>query len=182
MRAYYNLIAMDSQLPITYLSLFIILLAISAWFVLRQVLKTRGTEKLFYQLQKKLKSGKGTAQEYYQLGCLYSDKKLYTQAIEFFQKSLKCGDIPQQERALVYNALGYVYVAKNQYDLAIRQYKEALKIRTDYVIALNNLGFAYEKKNLTALALETYDEALKIDPNNSTAKNRSNSLRKRLKT
>ncbi|HBQ98055.1 MULTISPECIES: tetratricopeptide repeat protein [unclassified Roseofilum] len=171
---------METSLPIAYLSIFLILLAVSAWFIFRQVLKTRRSEAVFSQLQKKLKSNKGTAQEYYELGCLYSDKKLYSQAIQLFQKSLKCDDIPEQESALVYNALGYAYVAKEQYDLAIRQYKEALKMAPAYVIAFNNIGFAYEKKNLIRQALQSYDQALKIDPNNKTAKTRANSLKKRL--
>jgi len=171
---------MEISLPIAYLSIFLVLLAIAAWFIFRQVLKTRRSESLFSELQKKLKSNQGTAQECYELGCLYSDKRLYSQAIQLFQKSLKCEDIPDQESALVYNALGYAYVAKEQYDLAIRQYKEALKIAPDYVIALNNLGFAYEKKNLTKQALESYDQALKLEPKNKTANARATSLRKRL--
>ncbi|MDJ1185710.1 tetratricopeptide repeat protein [Roseofilum casamattae] len=171
---------MDNSLPVTYLLLFVVLLAAAAWFVFRQVWKTRRTEQLFSRLQKKLKTEKGTPQEYYELGCLYSDKKLYTKAIKLFEKSLKCDDIPERESALVYNALGYVYVVKEQYDLAIRQYKEALKANPDYAIAFNNIGFAYEKKNLIAQALESYERALQIAPNNATAKKRYNSLQKRL--
>jgi tetratricopeptide (TPR) repeat protein len=74
--------------------------------------------------------------------------------------------------------LGYVYFAQEQYDLAIRQYKEALKLKPDYVVALNNLGHAYEKKKLTAQALEMYEAALKFAPNNATAKRRAESLRR----
>ena len=66
--------------------------------------------------------------------------------------------------------MGYAYFAQEQYDLAIRQYKEALKCNPEYVIALNNLGNAYERKQLTAQALETYEQALTYDPKNSTAK------------
>ncbi len=49
--------------------------------------------------------------------------------------------------AKIYNALGFAYFTQEQYDIAIRQYKEALKIDPNYVIAYNNLGHAYEKKN-----------------------------------
>ncbi|MEO0971307.1 MAG: tetratricopeptide repeat protein, partial [Cyanobacteria bacterium J06639_18] len=79
---------------------------------------------------------------------------------------------------LIYNALGYVYFAQEQYDLSIRHYKEAVKLKTDYVTAYNNLGHAYEKKKLNAPALEAYEEALKLDPKNSTAKRRCESLRR----
>jgi tetratricopeptide (TPR) repeat protein len=45
---------------------------------------------------------------------------------------------------------------------------------------MNNLGHAYEKKKLTAQALEMYEQALQIAPENPTAKQRANALRKRL--
>lgn len=171
---------MDSPLPIIYLSLFLGLLGVAAWFVLRQIFTTRKTESSLGKLQKKLKSEKGTSEEYYQLGCIYSEKKMYAQSIKLFQQALKVEKLPEQESALVYNALGFAYTAQEQYDLAIRHYKEAIKAVPDYVICLNNLGYTYEKKKLTAQALEVYEEVLKIEANNATAKRKAESLRKRL--
>jgi tetratricopeptide (TPR) repeat protein len=81
---------------------------------------------------------------------------------------------------LIYNALGYAYFVQEQYDLAIRQYKEAIKLSPGYVVALNNLANTYERKQLTNPALETYEEVLKYEPENSTAKRRAESLRKRV--
>ena len=83
---------------------------------------------------------------------------------------------------MIYNGLGYAHFAQEQYDLAIRNYKEALKLQPNYVTAINNLGHAYEKKKLTAQALQCYEDALKLEPNNSTAKRRAESLRKRFVT
>ncbi|MBK4731634.1 tetratricopeptide repeat protein [Oxynema sp. CENA135] len=174
---------MDSYFPITYLSLLLFLLSIVGWFVIRQVFKTRKIEKNLSQLQQKVSQQKASAQEYYELGSIYLDKKLFSQATVQFQKALKCKDLVEEEnKALVHNALGYAYVGLEQYDVAIRQYKEALKFYPDYAIAWNNLGFAYEKKKLTAQAIEAYEEALKFDPNNSTAKQRVKSLSKRIAT
>ncbi|WNZ24689.1 tetratricopeptide repeat protein [Leptolyngbya sp. NK1-12] len=171
----------DSLLPIIYLSIFVGLLAFAAWFLFRQILKTRRTESTLSRLQNKLNQEKGTAKEYYQLGSILLDKRLYSQAIAQFQKALKAKDLEGEEnQALVYNALGFSYAAQEQFDLAIRQYKEALQLFPDYPTALNNLGFAYEKKQLTTQALEAYEAALRIDPKNSTAKRRADSLRKRL--
>jgi tetratricopeptide (TPR) repeat protein len=171
---------MDISSPIIYISLLLGLLSISALAVFRQILKTRKMEKTLNKLQSKLSKEKGTAQEYYELGSIYLDKKLYIQAISLFQKALKLEDLTEEEAAPIYNALGFSYFAQEQYDLAIRQYKEALKIDPDYVTALNNIGHAYERKQLTAQALESYEQALTLDPKNVTAQRRSESLRKRL--
>lgn len=173
---------MDDKLLIAYLSILVGLLAVASWFVVRQILRTRRTETTLSRLQNKLnQEKKGTAKEYYELGSILLDKRLHSQAINQFQKALKAKDLEGAENiALVYNALGFTYAAQEQYDLAIRQYKEALDQLPEYPTALNNLGFAYEKKQLVTQALEAYESALAVDPKNGTAKRRAESLRKRL--
>jgi tetratricopeptide (TPR) repeat protein len=171
----------DRGLLISYLSILLVLLAIVSFFVVKQVLKTRRTETTLSRLQNKLGQGKGTAQEHYELGGILLDKKLYTQAIAQFQKALKAKDLEGDEnKALLLNALGYAYAAQEQYDLAMKNYKEALELQPGYTTALNNLGFAYEKKQLSTQALESYEAVLQIDPNSKTAKRRAESLRKRV--
>ncbi|QYX31142.1 tetratricopeptide repeat protein [Sphaerospermopsis torques-reginae] len=170
---------MDKNLAIVYLSVFVGLLLFAGVTVFRQILKTRKLESSLSRLKSKLTKEKGTAQEYYELASIYSEKKVFTQAIPLFQKAIKAAEEEGEEDiAPVYNGLGYVYFSQEQYDLAIRQYKEALKLKPDYVTALNNLGHAYEKKKLTAQALEMYETALKIAPNNAIAKRRAESLRR----
>lgn len=170
---------MDNNLAVVYLSIVVAILAFAVVNVFREIFKTRRLESSLSKLRKKLDKEKGTTQEYYELACIYSEKKLYTQAIALFQKALKAAEEESEESvAPIYNGLGYTYFAQEQYDLAIRQYKEALKNKPDYVVALNNLGHAYERKKLTSQALQTYEEALKFAPNNATAKRRAESLRR----
>lgn len=171
----------ESLLPVVYLSILVVLLAGAGWFLFRQIFRTRRTESTFTRLQNKLSKEKGTAKEYYELGGILLEKRLYSQAVAQFQKALKSKDLGGNENiALIYNALGFSYAAQEQFDLAIKQYKEALDLFPDYPTAWNNLGFAYEKKQLTVQAVEAYEQALKIDPKNGTAKRRTESLRKRL--
>ncbi|BAS57502.1 tetratricopeptide TPR_1 repeat-containing protein [Leptolyngbya boryana NIES-2135] len=168
--------------PILYISLLLVLLGSVAFFVVRQVLKTRRIESALSRLQSKLNKEKGTAEEYYELGSILLEKRLFTQAIAQFQKAIKLETLEGQDLAAVYNALGFAYFAQEQYDLAIKQYKEALKLLPEYVTALNNLGHSYERKQLASPALECYEQALVIEPSNQTAKRRAESLRKRLVT
>ncbi|MEL6578705.1 MAG: tetratricopeptide repeat protein [Cyanobacteria bacterium J06621_12] len=172
---------MNENLPIAYISALLAILVFAAVYILREVLRTRKQESTFSRLQEKLKKQKGTAEEYYELGSLYLDKKLFVQSISLLQKALKADkELPTENQALIHNAMGYAYFAQEQYDIAIRQYKQALKLYPEYVIAFNNLGNVYEKKQMIVKAVETYREALKYDSENKTAKQRTNSLEKRL--
>ena len=173
---------MENSLPLVYLSVLLALLAVAGWAVIRQVLKTRKVETTLSRLEKKLKKERGTVQEYYELGSIYSDKKLFAQAIIVLQKALKGLDAEEENLSPVHNALCFAYFCQEQYDIAIREYKEALKANPEYVTALNNLGHVYERKKLTAQALQVYEDALKYEPDNVIAKRRAESLRKRLVT
>lgn len=174
-----------NNFPILYISILLTLLILAAGVVFRQIFRTRKIETSLSRLQEKLTKEKGTAQEYYELGSIYLIKKLFGQAINQLQRALKAAetqpeDQTQEELAPIYNGLGYAYFAQEQYDLAIRNYKEALKLKPDYVTALNNLGHAYERKNLNTQALEAYEQALNKEPNHPLSKRRATSLRKRL--
>ena len=173
--------AMDDRLlPVMYLGILVVLLGAASWFIFRQVWRSRRTELTMARLQKKLTQEKGTAQEYYELGGILLDKRLYAQAIALFQKGLKSKDLKGNEnRALLLNALGFAYAAQDQFDLAIKFYKESIELLPTYSVALNNLGFAYEKKQLTAQALESYEAAMAADPSNTIARRRAESMRKR---
>ena len=172
---------MNENLPIVYISALLAILVFATIYILREVIKTRKEESTFSRLQGKLKNEKGTAEEYYELGSLYLDKKLFIQSLSLLKKALKVEKgLPEENQALIHNAMGYAYFAQEQYDIAIREYKEALKLYPEYVIAYNNLGNVYEKKQMVLKAVETYREALKFDPENQTAKLRVKSLEKRL--
>jgi tetratricopeptide (TPR) repeat protein len=174
---------MDSSLAVWYLAVLLVLLAGVSWFIFGQVFKTRRTESALNRLQSRLSKTKGTTQEHFELGSLYLSKNLAVPALQQFQMALKAAEVEQEPTlAPIYNAMGYANFVQEQFDLAIRYYKDALKLNEGYVTALNNLGHAYERKNLVALALESYEQVLKREPQNPTAKRRATSLRKRVVT
>ena len=170
---------MQDNLLLLYLSLLVLILAGSAFFLFRQIFKTRNKESRISKLQKSVKNKEATAKDYYELASLYLDKKLYVQATKVLQQALKFKEVEPENRALIYNAMGYAYFMQEQSDLAIRQYKEAIKLYPEYVVALNNLANAYEQKKLIAQAIEMYEEALQYEPDNKTAKRQLEKLNKR---
>ncbi len=166
--------------PVVYVIALLVLLSATGVFVFLQVFKTRKLESAMSRLQRKLKQEKGTALDYYELGSIQLDKRLYAQSVINFQRALKANELEGDALAAVYNALGFAYFAQEQYDLAMKQYKEALKSSPDYVTAMNNLGHSYERKQLASQALAMYEQALALEPQNSTALRRAQALRKRL--
>ena len=172
---------MNDSYPITYISILLGLLSVVAIFLFREVIKSRRIESRYTKLQEKLKKQKGTAQEYYELAGIFLDKKLFVQAINLLQKGLKAEDnLGKENKALIYNALGFAYYSQEQYDIAIRNYKDAIKLCPGYAVALNNLGNVYEKKQLITKALECYKQTLQSEPKNKVALKRVESLEKRL--
>lgn len=176
---------MNNDLATIYLSILVGILFIAAIAVFRQIFKSRKQEGSFSKLRSKLKKEAGSVKEYCELASIYSQKKLFSQSVSLFQKAIKSAEDEEEKDektedyvTLAYNGLGFAYFAQEQYDLAIRNYKQALKRQPDYVTALNNLGHAYERKKLNAQALENYEKALEIDSQNAVAKRRAESLRR----
>jgi tetratricopeptide (TPR) repeat protein len=69
-----------------------------------------------------------------------------------------------QIKAASYNNIGITNTKKGEQDLAIDSYKNAIKIKPDYVAPYNNIGMAYFKKGELDLAIDSYKKAIKIKP------------------
>jgi tetratricopeptide (TPR) repeat protein len=71
--------------------------------------------------------------------------------------------------AIAYNNRGNAYTTKGEYDLAIRDYDQSIKLNPNYAKPLNNRGVTYQKKGEYDRAVEDFNAAIKIDPNYADA-------------
>ena len=71
--------------------------------------------------------------------------------------------------AIAYNNRGNAYVAKRDYDRAIEDYDQSIKLIPGYAKPFNNRGLAYQKKGEYERAIKDFDEAIKLDPNYASA-------------
>lgn len=173
---------MNSILPILYLSVLFISLTLLLTLLVRQILKKKELENELSELQKKLRSGNATVKDYYSIGVIYLSKKLFDEAILQFSKALKSWDKKDIEGlSNLYNTIGFTYFETGQFDVSIYYYKEAISLRTDYIVALNNLAYAYEKKKMLQDAIEVYSQVLSIDAENDTANEKLINLKSRSK-
>ncbi len=64
---------------------------------------------------------------------------------------------------------GLAYARKGEYDHAIQDYDEALRINPTYVAAFSNRGIAYAHKGDYDRGIQDLDQALRLKPNDASA-------------
>jgi len=76
-----------------------------------------------------------------------------------------------KNRALAFYHRGVAYSDKRQYEAAIADYTESVKLNPAYSAAYNNRGAAYEKLGDNKRALADYSKAIQAAPNSGLAYN-----------
>ena len=174
---------MDSILPQAYLFGLTGLLIIVAVLVGLQLLKVRRDEVNLIKLEKGGANASKNAAELYELASVQLRKRLYPQATSTLRKGLKRLDNePTEAKALIQNALGFALAAQEDFETAVIHYREALKAKAEYPVALNNLAFAKQRLKKEDEASKLYKEVLNIDPKNKTATRQLRQLQKRNKS
>lgn len=167
-------------LPQTYLLGLVGLLVIVAVVVGRQLLQVRRDEAKLIQLEQSGAASSRQAADLYELASVQLRKRLYPQATATLKQAVKrLGGEPDEAKALIQNALGFSLAAQKDYKAAVSHYRQALKAKADYPVALNNLAFAQEKLLEIDEAMTLYRQTLALEPQNSTAKKRLKKLEKR---
>jgi len=88
---------------------------------------------------------------------------------------LQSDGTPAGNRAVALINRGMAYAGKKDYDRAIADFNDAIKINPSLAIAYNNRGSAVQSKGDYDRAIADYSEAIKIDPNYAVAySNRGN--------
>jgi hypothetical protein len=97
--------------------------------------------------------------EYLEIATLYAQKGKYQKAEELFQKVAK--ENPSSAKA--HNNLGVVRLKQEKYDMAEREFKEAMRIDPAFVLPYYNLACLYSRKGVDVDALIYLKRALKRD-------------------
>ena len=76
---------------------------------------------------------------------------------------IESGTMTPEGLAIAYNIRGNAHSKNNQYDSAIQDYDDSIRINPNYAKAFNNRGVAYQKKGEYQRAIEDLNEAIKIN-------------------
>ena len=84
--------------------------------------------------------------------------------IEHCTRAIDSGDLSIENLADAFNYRGVAYGHKGDYDRAIRDYDEAIRLDPEYADAFFNRGNAYDDKGDYDRAIQDYDQAIRLDP------------------
>jgi tetratricopeptide (TPR) repeat protein len=93
----------------------------------------------------------------------------YKKAVENYKKYFGNNEDNEKDAEAHYN-LGQTYAALHQYSDAIREYKQATKIRSDDADIYYDLGMAHTKLAQYTEAANAFSKSLEIDPENYRAR------------
>jgi tetratricopeptide (TPR) repeat protein len=142
-------------------------------FTLGRLMKTLGqydeAERFYRTLMVETKSFSKNPTEqaklYSDLGTIYMDRRLYSQALDYFQQSLKY----TPDSAEFNGNLGLVCQELGQHEQALEHLRRAIELDRNAAVSpqkvaiqFNNLGTVYYKQNKFDEARQNYEKALKI--------------------
>jgi tetratricopeptide (TPR) repeat protein len=77
---------------------------------------------------------------------------------------IESGEQTSQTRVAAFNSRGNVHLNQRNYDRAIDDYNEAIRLDPKYAIGFNNRGLAYQRSGQIDRAIKDYDEAIRLNP------------------
>jgi tetratricopeptide (TPR) repeat protein len=116
------------------------------------------------------------------LGVARYEAKDWNGTISRFRDSLNqtIEQVPALDRSIVHFYRGTAYAAKGDYNQAIADYDQTIKLKPDLVVAYHNRGVAYYSKGDYNRALADSDQAIKLKPDYAEAyNNRGNTFNKK---
>src|SRR5689334_22934723 len=109
-----------------------------------------------------------SAESYFNIGLANFYLKQYKEAENAYRQSIK---LDPYNAADAYYALGLVYRDWGKADDEIQAYKQAIKLRPDYIVAYERLGSRYMKSKKFNEAIEVYRQLAALKPGDPFAPN-----------
>ena len=106
--------------------------------------------------------------------CEGEDAVTIDQRIDGCSAVIKAARDKGDKLAEAFNNRGVGYRLKGDYDRAIADYNQAIKLNAKFAIAYNNRGVAYDKNGEYDRAIPDYDQAIKLNPSAEGYFNRGN--------
>jgi tetratricopeptide (TPR) repeat protein len=90
-------------------------------------------------------------------------------AIRHYTLAIESGDLPHPDLFFAFNNRGNAHAARGDYDRALQDYSQALRLNPKYAGAMRNRGSVYVRKGDYERAIRDYSEAARLDPDDPHA-------------
>jgi tetratricopeptide (TPR) repeat protein len=120
------------------------------------------------EASKKAVSLRPSSESYFNIGLASFYLKQYRESAEAYRQAIK---LDPYNSADAYYALGLVYRDWGKPDDEIQAYKQAIRLRPDYVSAYERLGSRYMRSKKFAEALEVFKQLQSLKPGDAIAPN-----------
>lgn len=120
------------------------------------------------EASRKAVSLRPSAESYFNLGLAHYYLKQYREAAENYRNSIR---LDPYNAADAHYALGLVYRDWGRTDEEIQAYKQAIKLKPDYVSAYERLGSRYLRSKKYPEAIETFKQITSLKPGDANAPN-----------
>ena len=120
------------------------------------------------EASRKAVSLRPSAESYFNLGLAHYYLKQYRDAAENYRNSIRLDPF---NAADAHYALGLVYRDWGRTDEEIQAYKQAIKLKPDYISAYERLGSRYLRSKKYPEAIETYKQISSLKPGDANAPN-----------
>merc|ERR1712039_74673 len=134
------------SIQIIYLCFLIVILSIILYIFISQFIVRIELDFAAKRIGEKVRAKDSSAKDYFEMGVVLIRMRLYTQALQNLDKSIKLWSDGSFELSKAYNAKGIALVELNKLDNALEAYQKAVNLQPGYTIAWNNMGNVYEKK------------------------------------
>lgn len=120
------------------------------------------------EASKKAVNLRPSAESYFNIGLASYYLKNYRDAADNYRQAIR---LDPYNAADAYYALGLVYRDWGRADDEIQAYKQAIKLKPDYVSAYERLGLRYLRSKKYSEAIETYKQLISYKPGDANAPN-----------
>jgi tetratricopeptide (TPR) repeat protein len=89
-------------------------------------------------------------------------------AIKIFTQYLNEEGRTPNNKSTLYNYRGVEYACNGQFDLAMHDYDQAIKLWPESALAFNNRGLTYQQMGQLDFAIQDFEQVIKLTPKNTT--------------
>jgi lipoprotein NlpI len=90
-------------------------------------------------------------------------------AITYCTRAIESGKLSGKHLAFAFYTRGNAYNEQGEYDPAIQDYNEAIRLNPKHANGFSNRGVAFTRKGEHDRAIESFNEAIRLDPNHVDA-------------